>query len=264
MSEGSTEFASELLGEFVQKTFGMLFKSLFFLPELSECYLPMHLWVLGQWASMIFGVLLLTSPSLRTRIGDVVALMVVGACLVWTVVGAVMYIITAWKTPYCIPYELGEGLFAFVIAVVFVVVVVTFLLISKGFDVLRSFFHDKREAGSLIDKIKHGQVDVEAYIRNNPRLDTYVLFDKELNVFLNECRKSKRQLQAELGTEPECSICMDSGDDAAKFVEFPTCKHLYHEDCIVRWLKKKSTCPMCRGGARSSLYRQLAKGTSAR
>ncbi|GAA5986467.1 hypothetical protein JCM10908_003765 [Rhodotorula pacifica] len=42
-----------------------------------------------------------------------------------------------------------------------------------------------------------------------------------------------------------CGVCLDAFqlEDAA--VALP-CKHLYHEDCLVPWLKTSGTCPICR------------------
>lgn len=42
-----------------------------------------------------------------------------------------------------------------------------------------------------------------------------------------------------------CGVCLDAfqlGDGA---VALP-CKHFYHEDCLVPWLKTSGTCPICR------------------
>jgi len=42
-----------------------------------------------------------------------------------------------------------------------------------------------------------------------------------------------------------CSICHEtfSSEDSAK--ELP-CKHLYHSTCILLWLSRRNSCPMCR------------------
>lgn len=53
----------------------------------------------------------------------------------------------------------------------------------------------------------------------------------------------------------ECTICQDEvkvGEKAA----FLPCKHWFHDECVVPWLKSHNTCPICRapieeaGGAR--------------
>ncbi|CAG7723844.1 unnamed protein product [Allacma fusca] len=43
----------------------------------------------------------------------------------------------------------------------------------------------------------------------------------------------------------QCSVCWDdfSMDEQVKQLQ---CEHLYHQDCIVPWLKLHGTCPVCR------------------
>ncbi|PTB64005.1 hypothetical protein BBK36DRAFT_1171449 [Trichoderma citrinoviride] len=46
-------------------------------------------------------------------------------------------------------------------------------------------------------------------------------------------------------SKTECTICIDDmkvGDEAA----FLPCKHWFHEECVVLWLKEHNTCPVCR------------------
>ena len=45
--------------------------------------------------------------------------------------------------------------------------------------------------------------------------------------------------------EKKCSICLLKyrGSDIIK--EFP-CNHIYHKDCILKWLKKSNICPLCK------------------
>ena len=46
-----------------------------------------------------------------------------------------------------------------------------------------------------------------------------------------------------LEEEEYCSICLEKFDD--NHVTLP-CKHHYHENCIMKWLKDKTNCPLCR------------------
>ncbi|KAK8820894.1 hypothetical protein WA556_005208, partial [Blastocystis sp. ATCC 50177/Nand II] len=50
---------------------------------------------------------------------------------------------------------------------------------------------------------------------------------------------------AELQGEPVCSVC-DSDITKDDIVVCLPCKHLYHPDCILPWIKKHNTCPTCR------------------
>lgn len=46
----------------------------------------------------------------------------------------------------------------------------------------------------------------------------------------------------------QCPICLvkfSEGIDA-KAVRLPTCGHTYHSECLIRWLNKTSSCPLCR------------------
>ena len=42
-----------------------------------------------------------------------------------------------------------------------------------------------------------------------------------------------------------CSICLEdfTAKDLCCRLE---CTHLFHEDCVARWLEKQSSCPLCR------------------
>lgn len=48
-------------------------------------------------------------------------------------------------------------------------------------------------------------------------------------------------------TEP-CSICLDnlSGSKPAGVPTRMTCSHVFHDRCLLEWLKRKNTCPLCR------------------
>nr|KYP76612.1 E3 ubiquitin-protein ligase RNF181 [Cajanus cajan] len=48
----------------------------------------------------------------------------------------------------------------------------------------------------------------------------------------------------------KCNICMDKfevdeGDDQDDVLSMP-CNHVFHRECIVKWLQTSHTCPLCR------------------
>jgi hypothetical protein len=59
-------------------------------------------------------------------------------------------------------------------------------------------------------------------------------------VVKNAC-KNKVYKAIQLRSEEECSICYD--DNPTVILK---CKHVYHKECIDKWLQEHSTCPQCR------------------
>ncbi|PHH78585.1 hypothetical protein CDD80_6627 [Ophiocordyceps camponoti-rufipedis] len=46
-------------------------------------------------------------------------------------------------------------------------------------------------------------------------------------------------------SKTECTICIEDMTIGDQAVVLP-CKHWFHEDCVVLWLKEHNTCPICR------------------
>ncbi|KAK7247069.1 hypothetical protein RIF29_41945 [Crotalaria pallida] len=42
-----------------------------------------------------------------------------------------------------------------------------------------------------------------------------------------------------------CSICLEEFNGGAEVSSLP-CKHVYHGECITKWLERNHTCPLCR------------------
>ncbi|KAK7244643.1 hypothetical protein RIF29_39468 [Crotalaria pallida] len=43
-----------------------------------------------------------------------------------------------------------------------------------------------------------------------------------------------------------CSICLEVFSVGSEATHMPHCSHLYHHNCIVKWLNMCNTCPLCR------------------
>ncbi|KAL0446267.1 UNVERIFIED_CONTAM: E3 ubiquitin-protein ligase [Sesamum latifolium] len=50
---------------------------------------------------------------------------------------------------------------------------------------------------------------------------------------------------ASMVAEESCSICLEGFSDGGRGTRLP-CSHMFHENCIVRWLRENHVCPLCR------------------
>lgn len=51
--------------------------------------------------------------------------------------------------------------------------------------------------------------------------------------------------------EQQCSICLEAFDTGELLTQLP-CSHFFHVDCVSRWFKQSTQCPLCRGQVGSS------------
>ncbi|SCO54636.1 uncharacterized protein FFNC_15603 [Fusarium fujikuroi] len=52
----------------------------------------------------------------------------------------------------------------------------------------------------------------------------------------------------------DCTICIDEMEEGAVIIRLPPCQHYFHADCVIRWLKEHSTCPICRKSIERTVY----------
>ncbi|KAF7083284.1 hypothetical protein CFC21_087093 [Triticum aestivum] len=50
----------------------------------------------------------------------------------------------------------------------------------------------------------------------------------------------------ECGSAQLCSVCLEDLEDGEMVRELPSCKHIFHVECIDMWLHSHTTCPICR------------------
>jgi len=46
--------------------------------------------------------------------------------------------------------------------------------------------------------------------------------------------------------QTECAVCLSMLEDGEMARQLPNCNHIFHVECIDRWLSNQATCPICR------------------
>ncbi|XP_059662187.1 probable E3 ubiquitin-protein ligase RHA4A [Cornus florida] len=46
--------------------------------------------------------------------------------------------------------------------------------------------------------------------------------------------------------DSQCCVCLGEFEIKEELHQVPSCKHVFHVDCIRHWLRSNSTCPLCR------------------
>lgn len=85
-------------------------------------------------------------------------------------------------------------------------------------DAIRRINHE-----SLIDRYKK-LIPIISYKKNNKEIDEFSI--------------------------PECVVCMEAFTNGTKIRKVPSCRHIFHDDCLMKWLSgvqqmDGQKCPMC-------------------
>ena len=95
---------------------------------------------------------------------------------------------------------------------------------------------DEEDEGEDEEDGEENEINEEIDIFNKKR-NQYIL---ELDEFQFKHLKKYTALK-----EEKCPICLQKYKGADIIKEFP-CKHIFHKNCIFKWLKKSNKCPLCK------------------
>ncbi|KAL8504880.1 hypothetical protein ACS0TY_016172 [Phlomoides rotata] len=57
----------------------------------------------------------------------------------------------------------------------------------------------------------------------------------------------------------ECAICLSIFQEGDRVKVLPLCNHRFHSECVGKWLRTRSSCPMCRCGVIQLLVESPAR-----
>ncbi|KAG6605583.1 putative E3 ubiquitin-protein ligase RHA4A, partial [Cucurbita argyrosperma subsp. sororia] len=142
--------------------------------------------------------------------------------------------------PHLYPQALQLKLYqAFIFSIPILFSIILFLLFY--------LFYLKRRASSLSSSSSSSPPPILPTTSN--RLTLYVTtacrvdlkadnpIDKLPKIFFNEELRSRDSL---------CCVCLGEFEIKEELLQVPSCKHVFHIDCMNLWLASNSTCPLCR------------------
>ncbi|XP_019087891.1 PREDICTED: probable E3 ubiquitin-protein ligase RHA4A [Camelina sativa] len=138
-------------------------------------------------------------------------------------------------TPHLYPQAIQLKLYqAFIFSIPILFSIILFLLFY--------LFYLKRRASSLSSPPV--VLPVSLSHQSSSHLPSICLLDVKLEL------KEKLHVvlfNEELGTRDSlCCVCLGEFELKEELVEMPSCKHIFHMDCIHLWLYSHNTCPLCR------------------
>lgn len=110
-------------------------------------------------------------------------------------------------------------------------------------DILALFNPDNAMAGDAVYSQEALDRIITSLMEANPPSNAAPPATDEALKNLTRKPVDKEMLGAD--AKAECTICIDEMKLGETVVYLP-CKHWFHEDCVVLWLKEHNTCPICR------------------
>ena len=108
---------------------------------------------------------------------------------------------------------------------------------------INEFYENQKINNVHFDNNNDIILDIEIELDDSLKENNYFKNCKHINTILNNSIYIKGNDDI-IGKK--CLICMDNFKHKEYKRILPGCKHYFHKKCIDKWLKKNSTCPVCR------------------
>ena len=87
--------------------------------------------------------------------------------------------------------------------------------------------------------------------RRNTDLNERLVENENNNIkqeIIEKIKKNKISSYDINDNDKTCSICLEDFSQE-KDILILDCKHIYHSDCIIEWINKDTSCPLCRSSS---------------
>lgn len=86
--------------------------------------------------------------------------------------------------------------------------------------------------------------------RNTDLNERLVENENNMNIkkTIEKIKKNKISSDDITDSDKTCSICLEEFSQEKEIIILD-CKHIYHNDCIIEWIYKDTSCPLCRSSS---------------
>ncbi|KAF3681391.1 RING-H2 zinc finger protein RHA4a [Capsicum annuum] len=133
--------------------------------------------------------------------------------------------------PHLYPQALQLKLYqAFIFSIPILFSIILFLLFYLFYLKRRASFGSNSNVAILPrssnQAIIHGDVDMKGMLKNKLPI---ILFDED-----------------SMMRDSQCCVCLGEFEIEEELHQLPSCKHIFHVECIRHWLRSNFSCPLCR------------------
>lgn len=132
---------------------------------------------------------------------------------------------------------------------------VVFFLVGSAIIFLVFYIHNLMEQSRRLSTISsttyNNNIDIDTGLdaREIATLPTF-MYERQNNN--NNNNNNCDSSESNSNRWAQCAICLSILQTGDTVKRIPICKHFFHIECITKWLRLHSTCPMCRSSTTST------------
>lgn len=129
---------------------------------------------------------------------------------------------------------------------------------------LRKLAQLQSEFDTVYDKVLDPKFDLDGFLeRHKDSLAELPFSNRDSALLTDICGRKYGKDQSDVPENDKdvCAICLSTFEAEEQMMDLPGCKHIFHNECVLRWFDqpgKKPQCPNCKHDVRPSLFQQVS------
>jgi len=170
--------------------------------------------------------------------------------VMWTLLGTLWFYAVVSESPQCVPSQTHLWFTGFWLALCYIWVFVHAALGVVAWLLERRVRRAEVDLAAIQDDdslSRWGQVSsISNYTSLQGQKEGSGLTPTEIRALPGVMILTEETLQATLGDDCECPICINTFKAGDTVRTLPGCDHSFHKSCIDLWLLRRADCPLCK------------------